>query len=61
MFKKAFESWPLTTRDKINMAAGIALLDQDEEFLVKMRNEEKMTVEEYTQAKNLFDLNNSRN
>ena len=61
MFKNAFKSWHLSTRDKINMAAGIALLDQDEEFLTKMRDENKMTKEEYNQAKELFDLNNHQN
>lgn len=57
MFKKAFISWPLSTRDKINMAVGIALLDEDKGFLTEMFEKEYLTETEYNQTIRSYDLN----
>lgn len=58
MFKEAFETWELGSRDKVNMVAGIALLETNNYYIRDMMEKGFLTKEEYELATHLFETNN---
>lgn len=47
MFKNAFETWPLDSKDRINMVIGIALLEKSDNYIKNVYNKNILSAEEY--------------
>ena len=56
-FKDAFETWKIGARDKINMATGIALLENSKKYIEEVHATGLLSDEEYNRAIQLFELN----
>lgn len=54
MFEKAFLEWEIHGRDKLNMAVGIALLEESSAFLEEMHSKNRLDDKEYADAKDLY-------
>lgn len=54
MFKDAFINWDIDGKDKINMAVGISMLENNSYFMDIMHNNSKLTDEEYEAAMELY-------
>ena len=57
LFKKAFKKWDIHDKDKLNMAVGIALLENSSSFIDKMHDEAYLSDREYADAQELFKNN----
>lgn len=58
MFKQAFVKWYIGDfHDKVIMAAGIALVEGNGEFIEKMKTEGKLKPDEYKEAKKMYEDN----
>lgn len=54
MFEKAFLEWDIHGKDKLNMAVGIALLEESPEFLEEMHIKTRLDDKEYSDALELY-------
>lgn len=58
-FKAAFEKWHITGKDKINMAVGIALVEESPLFLDEMNQKGLLSDDEQQEAIELYNQNDS--
>lgn len=57
MFKNAFKEWKIDGKDKINMAVGISMLESNCEFAKQMKEQQKLSEEEYNMVLELYKVN----
>lgn len=55
MFKKAFETWPLDSKDRTNMAIGIALLEKSNDYIKKAYEQKILDADEYNSSLEKFE------